>query len=63
MQVSSRAPVRQASISAVVTRRNPDGTVRAVEDLGVVSFYHKNPLHRLWWWLTRAVRKAVSAVS
>lgn len=33
---------REMSISAVVTRA--DGTV---EDLGIVSYWHKNPLRRL----------------
>ncbi len=35
---------REATISAVVTRA--DGSV---ENLGVVSYWHRNPLKRLWW--------------
>lgn len=42
MQVA--ANVQEASISAVVIRA--DGTI---ENLGVVSYYHKNPLRRLLW--------------
>lgn len=37
----TRAKVREATISAVVTRA--DGTV---ENLGVVSYWHRNPLRR-----------------
>lgn len=38
------ARMREASISAVVIRA--DGRI---EDLGVVSYWHKNPLRRLAW--------------
>jgi hypothetical protein len=37
--------VQQASISAVVLRA--DGSVK--KDLGVVGYWHKNPLRRLAW--------------
>lgn len=37
---------REQTISAVVTRAN--GTV---EDLGIVSYWHRNPLKRLAWHL------------
>lgn len=36
--------VKNASISAVIIRA--DGTR---EDLGVIAYYHKNPLKRLAW--------------
>jgi hypothetical protein len=39
--------VREASIGAVIIRA--DGTR---EDLGVVAYYHRNPLRRLWWRVT-----------
>lgn len=37
-------PAKQATIEMIVTRAN--GTV---ENLGVVSYWHRNPLKRLWW--------------
>jgi hypothetical protein len=40
------ARARQITIEAVVTRA--DGTV---ENLGLVAYYHQNPLRRLMWWL------------
>jgi hypothetical protein len=43
---------RMISIGAVVTRA--DGTV---EDLGVVSYWHRNPLRRLAWRLGRLIRR------
>lgn len=42
--VSAKGGVREATIEAKVIRA--DGRV---EDLGVVSYYHKNPLKRLIW--------------
>jgi hypothetical protein len=42
MDVSSNA--REAQIEAVIIRA--DGTR---ENLGAVSYWHKNPLRRLWW--------------
>lgn len=41
--------VQEASISARVIRA--DGTV---EDLGVVSYYHRRWYRRLWWRLRHA---------
>lgn len=35
---------KQAELSVVVTRA--DGTK---EDLGVVAYYSRNPIKRLWW--------------
>jgi len=40
-------PVESVTIEAVITRA--DGTV---EHLGTVSYWHRNPLRRLWWRLT-----------
>ena len=42
MQVRGRA--REASISAVITRA--DGRV---ENLGQISYWHRNPIRR-WFW-------------
>lgn len=50
----TRAKVKEASVSLVVTRA--DGRV---EDLGVVSYYHRNPLKRLAW----RVRKLMGVVN
>ena len=45
--IAGKGQAREASISAIVTRA--DGTV---EDLGVVSYWHRNPLRR-WAWALR----------
>ena len=42
--VSADSRAREATIEMVVTRAN--GTV---ENLGVVSYWHRNPLKRLAW--------------
>jgi hypothetical protein len=42
--MDAKQEMRQASIEAVVIRA--DGSQ---EDLGVISFWHRNPLRRLWW--------------
>ena len=47
--ILASSDVKQASISAVIIRA--DGTI---EDLGTISYYHKNPLYRLWWRLKEA---------
>ena len=46
------ANARQASIRATVIRA--DGRV---EDLGVVAFYHRNPLYRWAYRVRRAIRR------
>jgi hypothetical protein len=51
-EVRAKAPVSELSIEAVVIRA--DGTR---EDLGIVSYWHKNPLRRLAWRVRRAVRR------
>ena len=45
--MGGRTRIQEASISAVVIRT--DGSK---EDLGVVSYWHKNPVRRLWWRLS-----------
>lgn len=42
--VNVNEPVKQMTIEAIIIRK--DGTR---EDLGVVSYYHKNPIKRLLW--------------
>ena len=42
--VISKGEIKSAQFEAIVIRA--DGTV---ENLGVISFYHRNPLIRLWW--------------
>lgn len=44
MKQEAKSPFSQVSIEAVVIRA--DGTR---EDLGVVSYWNKNPLRRLIW--------------
>jgi hypothetical protein len=49
--VSAKSHVREASIEAVITRAN--GTV---ENLGMISYYHRNPLRRFAWQLRKLLR-------
>lgn len=44
MDIIVPAPVRSSEISAVIIRA--DGTR---EDLGVISYWHRNPLKRGWF--------------
>lgn len=48
----SRAKTKEARITAVITRA--DGRV---EHLGTISYWHRNPLKRLWWKITIIFRK------
>lgn len=48
MQVDSS--IKEASISAVIIRA--DGTTK---DLGVISYYHRNPLRRFWHRVTKGI--------
>jgi len=50
--IKARGEVRSAQIDVVVIRA--DGTR---EDLGTVSYHHRNPLRRLWWRLGRLRRR------
>ena len=43
-----RGEARSATLEAVITRA--DGRV---ENLGTIAYWHKNPLKRLWFKLTR----------
>ncbi len=43
-EMDAKAKMKEASIAVRILRA--DGHV---EDLGVVSYWHKNPLRRLWW--------------
>jgi hypothetical protein len=47
----ARSKMREGTMSVIVTRA--DGTV---EDLGVVAYYHRNPLRRLAWRLRNRKR-------
>jgi hypothetical protein len=49
--MNSNAPVKSAEIFAVVIRA--DGRR---EDLGRISFWHRNPLVRIWWWIQAWIR-------
>lgn len=42
-EIESQQSIKSITVEAVVTRA--DGTV---EDLGVISYWHKNPLIRFW---------------
>jgi len=46
--VAGKLQAKSSTVSAVVTRANGQ-----VEDLGVVSYYHRNPLRRLLWRVLR----------
>lgn len=43
-KIIQTSSVKESSIKAVVVRA--DGTI---EDLGVISYWHKNPFKRLWF--------------
>jgi hypothetical protein len=42
---------REMSISAVVIRADGSRV-----DLGTVAYWHRNPLKRFWWFITRKGR-------
>lgn len=46
-RVTATADAREVTVRGRVIRA--DGTV---EELGVLAYYHRNPLRRLWWRLT-----------
>lgn len=54
--MKAAAGMRSATVEATVTRA--DGTV---ENLGVVSYWHKNPLCRLAWRIRRAWRQLLAS--
>jgi hypothetical protein len=51
--ILARSKAKEASISAVITRA--DGSI---EDLGVISYWHKNPFKR-WAWSLRKLWKRI----
>jgi hypothetical protein len=50
--IEARADVKEASIQVTVIRANGD-----VEELGVVSYYHRNPLKRAMWALKQKLKE------
>lgn len=52
MAMSGKGGIRQVTWEAKVIRA--DG---AVEELGVISRWHKNPLVRLWWRVTDTLKR------
>lgn len=52
MPIRATSEVKAASVEAVITRA--DGTV---ENLGRVAYYHRNPLRRLLWRLSKEGRR------
>lgn len=48
--ITCKPLVKSASISATVIRN--DGTR---EELGVVSYWHRNPLKRWAWWIRQNI--------
>ena len=48
----TKSNVKMADVSAIITRK--DGTV---ENLGVISYYHRNPLRRWAWHTAKAVQR------
>lgn len=50
--VTAQAGVKMASFEAVITRA--DGTV---ENLGTIAYYHRNPIRRLLWRLSKGGRR------
>ncbi len=49
--VTANTKFREVSLTAVITRA--DGTI---ENLGTISYWHKNPLRRWAWRLYRILR-------
>jgi hypothetical protein len=49
--VQTSVPAREAIIEMIVTRA--DGTV---ENLGVVSYWHRNPFKRLLWRIRKMLK-------
>lgn len=47
----ARGEVKKSSLTAVITRA--DGTV---ENLGVIAYYHRNPLMRAAWAVWQFIR-------
>ncbi len=52
MDVIQKSAVKSSEISAVVIRA--DGTR---EDLGTISYWHSNPLKRLWFRLKQLIKR------
>ena len=50
--VSVSVPAKEATIEMVITRA--DGTI---ENLGVVSYWHRNPLKRLAWRVKKYLKR------
>ena len=48
---TAKSQIKQQTLEAKVIRA--DGSV---EDLGVIAFYHRNPLRRLAWGLSQLLR-------
>lgn len=49
--------IKMASVEAVVTKA--DGTI---ENLGVISYYHRNPLRRWAWHTAKAAKHLATRV-
>lgn len=56
MIVNSKLSVKSAEISAVIIRA--DGTR---EDVGVISYWHRNPLMRIGWRILRSCKHLIKA--
>lgn len=48
-----RSPVKRMELRAVVL----DVNGKPKQDLGVIGYYHRNPLKRFWYWLTKKAMK------
>lgn len=48
---AARTGIKEQIIEAKIIRA--DGTV---EDLGVINYWHRNPLRRFWWKLKEVAR-------
>jgi hypothetical protein len=49
---TAHSEIKEASIEVTVIRANGDR-----EDLGVVSYYHRNPLKRAMWALKQKIKE------
>lgn len=51
-RIIARSDIEEAELSAVIIRA--EGTI---EEVGVIAYYHRNPLRRLLWWLRQRLRR------
>jgi len=56
--INIQREVKESSVSAILIRA--DGTR---EDLGVIAYYHRNPLKLLWWNVKKKIKEKLNGKS